>query len=130
MITALAIIAAVSVVCSLVSSVHIAVTFRQALLEMSRARDRDSERRDAQLSAVLDRFQAIRWEDLAAMRSIDDTSEAGGFFSPEEQREEGLVEVEEAERWGPLSRLRVLNEQEQAEQELLAEDFPDEEKPA
>jgi hypothetical protein len=132
MITALSIIAALAVVCSLVATVFVAVTFREALRELSRAHSIDSARRDEMLSATLDRFQAIRWEDLAAMRSLDDTSDEGGFLSPEDQQAEAdqFVEVDEQVRWGPLSRLRRANELSDAEQELLEEDFPDEFTPA
>jgi hypothetical protein len=66
------------------------------------------------------------------MRSLDDTSDEGGFLSPEDQQAEAdqFVEVDEQVRWGPLSRLRRANELSDAEQELLEEDFPDEFTPA
>jgi len=125
--TALLILAALSVMCSLASTVSVALIFRQTLRETSRANERDSIRRDEQLSRLMDRFQAIRWEDLAALRSIQDTTEEGGFLTPAEQAAEaGAVEVEESERWGPLSRLRAITDQEKLEQSLLEEDFPDE----
>lgn len=122
--TALSIIAALAIMCALASTVFVAVTFRQALRDVARDRQRDSERRDAQLSAVLDRFQAMRWEDLAAMRTIEDP-EDGGFLTPEEQRQEAGIEVDDQVRWGPLSRLRAANSMTETEEALLAEDFPD-----
>jgi len=74
-------------------------------------------------SGLLDRFQAIRWEDLASLRAIDENEE-GGFYPPTEDEDEpgqtapgqfnGLRELNE--------RMRLTNE----EQQLLAEDFPEE----
>jgi hypothetical protein len=74
-------------------------------------------------SGLLDRFQAIRWEDLAAMRAIEESDE-GGFYPPVGDEDEpgqtapgqfnGLKELNE--------RMRLTSE----EQQLLMEDFPEE----
>ena len=121
----LAIISALSVTCLLVALVFVTVTFRQALRDLSRVIVSQSRRHDEQMSALLDRFQAIRWEDLAAMRSLKDTTDEGGFFTPEDQRAEGEVQVQEPQRWGPMSRLRREQDLSDAETELLKEDFPE-----
>jgi len=125
--TELLIIAAIAVVCAFVVTVFVTVTFRQALRDMSRMMIAQSVRHNDQMSALLDRLQTIRWEDLVALRSIDDTPD-GGFLTPEEQREEQAndeTEVTEQVRWGPLSRLRATQGANAAEQALLDEDFPD-----
>jgi hypothetical protein len=62
----------------------------------------------------------IKWEDYVATQQLDEAEE-GGFFTPDEQAP--TVEVQEAGRWGHLSRLRDLTEAEENEQELLKEDF-------
>jgi hypothetical protein len=122
--TAAVIITAFAVVCLSIATVCVTVIFRQALRDMSHAYNVQSARHDDQLSRLLDRFQAMRWEDLAAMRTIEDP-EDGGFLTPEEQREEAGVEVDEQVRWGPLSRLRAANDMSEAERALLEEDFPE-----
>lgn len=73
------------------------------------------------MSSLLDRFQAIRWEDLASLRALAETGEEGGFVSPEEQR--GEVTVEEPGRWGHLSRLSERLRLTEEEQAMLDEDF-------
>jgi hypothetical protein len=126
MMTALTIIAALAVICSIITTVVVSVTLRQALRDMSRDRQLESTRRDAQMSALLDRFQAIQWEDLAAMRALEDTTDEGGFLTPAEQAAESVVEIDEPGRWGPLSRLKVASNLSDNERQLLEEDFPDE----
>jgi hypothetical protein len=125
MMTALTIIAALAVVCSIIAIVVVSVTFRQALYAMSRAHERRDERHDERLSAILDRFQAIQWEDLAAMRSLQDTTDEGGFLTPAEQAAESVVEIDDQIRWGPASRLRAAAGLSDTERQLLEEDFPD-----
>jgi hypothetical protein len=121
----LAIIAALAVTCLLVALVFVTVTFRQALRDLSRVIVAQNTRHNEQMSSLLDRFQAIRWEDLAAMRSIEDTSQMGGFLTPEQQAAEASDdEPTQASRWGPLSRLGKPDVSDE-EQALLDEDFPD-----
>jgi len=125
--TALVIIAASALGVSFALSVLMTVTLRQALQDLVRMFDRESTRRDAQMSALLDRFQAIRWEDLIAVRAYEGTDQ-GGFLSPEDQQAEiqaQSVTVDEQVKWGPLSRFQRQKDLSDAEQALLAEDFPD-----
>jgi hypothetical protein len=68
---------------------------------------------------LLDRLMTVRWEDLIALRSVEEP-EIGGFFSPDEQ-DEPTVKVE-AGMWGHLSALRERMSNE--EQAMLDEDFP------
>jgi hypothetical protein len=125
MTTASALVTALAVMCSLVATVAVAYTLRQALQDLVRAHDRDALRRDAQLSAVLDRFQAIRWEDLAAIRTIDDPTQVGGFLSPDDQAAEAEATDNEPSLWGQLSALRPVYEMDENERQLLEEDFPE-----
>jgi hypothetical protein len=124
-ITASVIITTVAVICLLTSNVVSSLIFREALRDMSRDRALSDERRDAQMSAMLDRFQAIKWEDLVAVRAYESAEQVGGFLTPAEQAAEAVTEIDEQMKWGPLSRLQAVREQEEAEQALLAEDFPD-----
>jgi len=122
----LAIISALSVTCLLVALVFVTVTFRQALRDMSRVIVSQSRRHDEQMSAMLDRFQAIRWEELASLRALGDTTDQGGFLSPDDQVAEAqAVELDDQQRWSPTSRLRRTQELSKEEQALLAEDFPE-----
>jgi hypothetical protein len=142
--TASVIITAFAVMCLLVSSVVYAVLLFRALQQVSRTLVTIMNQYADQQSQLLDRFQAIRWEDLMTLRSIQDSEdEEGGFFEPSDSPitfqssngqvlieddtppEEDYVEVLEP-GWGSLSeanrRARVLAE----EQALLEEDFPEE----
>jgi hypothetical protein len=93
---------------------------------MSRVIVSQSRRHDEQMSAMLDRFQAIRWEELASLRALGDTTDQGGFLSPDDQVAEAqAVELDDQQRWSPTSRLRRTQELSKEEQALLAEDFPE-----
>jgi hypothetical protein len=124
-VTDLAIIAALSVTCLLVALVFVTVTFRQSLRDLSRVIVAQNARHADQMSALLDRFQAIRWEELASLRAIQDTTDEGGFLTPQDQRDEVAVEVDDQMRWSPASRLQKAQDLSDAEKALLAEDFPE-----
>ena len=126
MMTDLLIIAVLAVSCSFIATVFVTVSFRQALRDMSRANNQRDERHDVMMSATLDRFQAIRWEDLAAMRALADTTDEGGFLSPQEQRDEADTQIIPPDRWSPVSRRAAADALDENEQQLLEEDFPDE----
>lgn len=128
--TATVIIATLAIVCTFATMLWATVTLRQALREMSRASTRRDERHDAQIGVLLDRLSTIKWENYVALSSIRDSEEEGGFLTPEEQATEAnvspVVQVQESDRWGSLSRQRQLDHLSDTEQALLAEDFPDE----
>src|SRR5262245_18030548 len=125
--TASAIIASLALIGMVIVSITMTVAFRQAMREQALSHVHDAQRRDEQMSALLDRFQAIDWESLVALRATQADDQEGGFYTPEEQANEAAsIEVDEQKRWGPLSRLRAVEERNEAEQALLAEDFPDE----
>jgi hypothetical protein len=90
--------------------------------------EHDAIRHDQQIERLLDRLTTIRWEDFAALTSIQDKDEQGGFLTPEEQATEANQEVSVTEpgRWGPLSRASRANSLTMQEQQLLDEDFPPE----
>lgn len=89
--------------------------------------EHESMRHDAQIERLLDRLTTIKWEDFAALTSIQSSDEEGGFLTPEEQATESnpAVRVQEPGKWGPLSRSERTQELTAAEAALLAEDFPD-----
>jgi hypothetical protein len=64
-------------------SVHVTVAaiVRRALTEAFRALNLSNDAHQRQMSGLLDRFQAIAWEDLAALRATED-AELGGFEAP------------------------------------------------
>lgn len=118
--TASVIISIVALIVTSTTAIAVTVLVSQALSNAFRALSDMHERAGKQQSQLLDRFQAIRWEDLAALRSVDETDE-GGFFPPTEDAEPGEVTQELPGRWGSLSALRErLSKEEQA---LLDEDF-------
>lgn len=122
--TASVIIGIVALTGCVAISVSIAVVFSRALQGIVDAHSRRDELHAQHMNGLLDRFQAIRWEDLAALRSTSDAEE-GGFFPPisDEVRDDtGVVEQHRPGRWGSLSRVE-LNDEEAA---MLAEDFPEE----
>lgn len=123
--TDLAIIATLAVTCLLVALVFVTVTFRQALRDLSRVIVVQNARHAEQMSAMLDRLHAIRWEDLAAMRAMQDTTDEGGFLTPDEQRGEAEVQVDDQQRWNPAARLQRATALSEEETKLLAEDFPE-----
>lgn len=123
--TAALIIAILALILCSATSVAVAVLVSRALTTSFKATDRMNARWAKQMDGLLDRFQAIRWEDLAALRSVDDSADAG-FFTPDDEAEE----QEEKDRpvWGALNALRDKLSTTQEEQELLDEDFtPDQE---
>jgi len=125
--TATVVIATLAIVCTFATMIWATVTLRQALREMSRASSRRDERHDAQIQGLLDRLSTIRWENYVALQSIRESEEEGGFLTPEEQVTEAnqALQVEEPERWGPLSRRARAESLTAQETQLLEEDFPD-----
>jgi hypothetical protein len=87
--------------------------------------EHESARHDQQIERLLDRLTTIKWEDFAALTTIQKDDDEGGFLTPEEQVTEAHTAVEEPGRWGPLSRAARSNNLTATEQDLLAEDFPD-----
>jgi len=103
--------------------VLITVTFRRALQDVLRNTDRMNERDSRRLQGVLDRFQAIKWEDLLAMRVTEEEAQTGGFFTPgEDDGEEGGQE-QPNERWGIVSAMKLREERAANEETLIMEDF-------
>jgi len=101
--------------------VLITVTFRRALQDVLRNTDRMNERDSRRLQGVLDRFQAIKWEDLLAMRVTEEEAQTGGFFTPGEDEEGGQEEPDK--RWGIVSAMRLREERAANEETLILEDF-------
>jgi hypothetical protein len=105
-------------------AITVTVLVSQALTDAFRTLDHMHERSQKNLDKVLDRLMTIRWEDYVATQAMSEEEE-GGFFTPEEQREEqpGMVEVEEPGLWGHLSGLRSRAEVDEEETQILREDF-------
>jgi hypothetical protein len=72
---------------------------------------------------------AIKWEDYAAIRSVDE-DQVGGFYPPSfgEQEEAGEVTLETT-KWGHLSRTKERMEALENEETLINEDFDEEGSP-
>jgi len=98
----------------------VTVLFCRALSDISRYQDRLISRHHRELQSLLDRLTAVKWEDYAALRSISEPEQEGGFFEPGESTPENEDERETAVQvispglWGRLHR---------NESELLDEDF-------
>lgn len=114
------------VILSLSACVAIAVISRQASTDAIRINaqliDATLRKLGEQQSSLLDRFQAIKWEDLAAMRTLEDTDEFGGQTLPTYGTEEE-TEIEQ-HRPSPWGALRMEPPADDAD--LLREDFPEE----
>lgn len=74
------------------------------------------------LDSVLDRLMTIRWEDYAALKSVIEDVDDGGFLTPEEQAEDDEAKLPPS--WGHLSALRERMTLTPDEEALLEEDFP------
>lgn len=96
-------------------------TLPRAFDTVERMQNRHAEHMDK----TLDRLMAIKWEDYVALRDMEQP-EDGGFFSPEDQRKEAGIEVEEPGRWGDLRVSRDRLEAMANEEDLLREDFAEE----
>lgn len=119
-------ISIIALILSSASAILVAVlshkTAQNALLTLDSVHERQSKQTDQ----ILDRLMAIDWERFAVMRDATE-SDAGGFYTPEEQRGEVTQEpVDRPGQWGALSDLRTrVRGVSPEEQELLDEDFPD-----
>lgn len=119
--TAAVIIGVVALISLSATSVAIAVLVSKALARAFRALDKMHARSGQQIDSLLDRLAAIRWEDLAALRSVDEP-DSGAFITPEEQADE-VEQIFPPPKWGALTALRDKMTKE--EEDLLAEDFTD-----
>lgn len=117
-------ISIVALILTCATAISVTVLVSRALTSAFRALDSMHKRAGDQQSQLLDRFQAIRWEDLAALRSTSD-AEDGGFFPPLTvvDVEPGLVEQHTKGLWGRMGNHQTELTDDEAE--LLAEDFPE-----
>jgi hypothetical protein len=124
-VTATVIFGIVAMILVVVFGVTITVLVSRALSSAFSTLNSMDIRHGKRMEGLLDRFQAIKWEDLAALRSIEDADE-GGFMTPTEQRgESGEMRIEEPGRWGALSALNDRLRLSEEERALLEEDFPE-----
>lgn len=113
--------AMILLVVTAVAALHI---IRQASADSFRALERLDARHEKSLQTVLDRLMTIKWEDFAAVKTLDDDeNEETGFIAPHRD-DEGEVEIEDG-RWGHLSTLRERLRLTDEEDQLLREDFPE-----
>jgi hypothetical protein len=107
----------------------VASAFRQALHNASRSLERLDARHEKHLDTVLDRLMAIKWEDYAAVRSLDE-DQVGGFYPPmhEADDETAVLEVE-GPKWGHLHRTAERLQKLENEETLINEDFDEEGSP-
>src|SRR4029077_5431986 len=117
--TAYWIFAAFSSICFCATIAAVTVLFSRMLSTISRERDREQSRHHREVQSLLDRLATIKWEDYAALRSISEPEQEGGFFepgenTPEDDEREPAVQVISPGLWGRLHR---------NESELLDEDF-------
>jgi hypothetical protein len=120
--SAAVILGAIGLISLSVTVLLVAQAFRQALATLSRANERTELRHQQHLDTVLDRLMTIKWEDYAAVRTIDE-DQVGGFFPQGSgEDDEGETEII-TPTWGHLhktsERLRASAE----EAILIDEDF-------
>lgn len=118
--SATVIISIVAVISFSIISITVAVLVSRTLAKTYLLLSHMQSRAYQQQDKLLDRLAAIKWEDLAALRSIED-SQPGGFVAPEEQQQEGGQEMPTRANWPALSQLQERLSKEEAE--LLSEDF-------
>lgn len=116
-------------------SVHVtvAVIVRRVLTEAFRALNSSNVAHQKQMSGLLDRFQAISWEDLASLRASED-AELGGFEAPAvgvriEEDDEVTEVLGVRGPWGTVQALSDRLRADREERGLLEEDFDEEGEP-
>jgi hypothetical protein len=124
-VTASVIISIIALILTTATSIAITVLVSRALSSAFRTLDTMHKRQVQQLSGLLDRFQAIKWEDLAALRGLEEPAE-GGFFPPASNREE--AEGGQMVRT-PFGSLMHRPEVQDIGEGLLDEDFDDDGEP-
>lgn len=120
-------IGTVALIGSLALSVTIAVLVSRALSNAFLTVNQMHERFARHQDKLIDRIVTTNWENYAALQSLEYEQEAGGFFTPEEQRDQepddqplGL----DHPKYGTLSTLKDrLDAVTAHEEQLLAEDF-------
>jgi len=106
-------------------AVLFAVTLRQNIRDSSRALDEFDIRRQAEITSLLNRLMAVRWEDFI---SVEETTaeQVGGFYAPGESSED---ETMVGGQWSAMSRVRERAQAlDENEEQILREDFPEETK--
>src|SRR5438105_6679562 len=113
-------ISIVALILTVTTCVAVTVLVSRALTNAFSTLDSMHARNGQQVSSLLDRLAAIRWEDLVSLRSSEEPEE-GGFFAPGE-REEVSVEITQELPWPRFDKATSLATSRE-EQELLDEDF-------
>jgi hypothetical protein len=120
-VTAAVVIGVVALILLVTNSVLALHVIRQTSSDAFRALDRIESRSEKSLQTVLDRLMTIKWEDFAAVKSLEEDT-SGGFFAPV-----GGANTDEAggqtitPAWASVRERLSLNDE---ERELLEEDFP------
>lgn len=117
--SATVLISIIAMILVVIFGVSITVLVSKALSNAFRTLDRMHERNGQHVDTLLDRLVAIDWEKFAALKAMEDPAE-GGFIVPEDQQEEGSIEV--PRKWGSLRALRERTTLTPDEERLLAED--------
>lgn len=118
--TASVVISIIALTVMTATMIAVTVLVSHALANAFRALDQMHERSAQQMSGLLDRFQAIRWEDLAALRSIEEPDDGG--FIPPTPRKPPAVDDDDPGQWGSLGPIPRADAEEAL---LISEDFPD-----
>jgi hypothetical protein len=121
-VTASVIIGIVALILITIFGVLVAYMISKALSKAFLALDRIDERNSESLQKTLDRLMTIDWEKYAALRSMEDTSEEGGFAAPGEAEDGGQLVPNFLGRM----RMTTMPDLDAEEQALLDEDFPEE----
>jgi len=123
-VTASVIISIVALILMTAIGLVIANTLSGALAKAFLTLERIDKRNSEALQKTLDRLMTIDWEKFAALRSVEDETEEGGFSAPGEEEEEegGQLVPNFLGRMVPSYTDDVSTE----EQMLLNEDFPEE----
>jgi hypothetical protein len=123
MLTALAILGMLVVVCSIAGVILIAVIVSQALQKQALVLDRAHERWVKHTEDLHTRLMAKDWQQYVEIKTFEEEAE-GGFFTPDEQEtDESKGDVRSPKvNWGSL---RASAEEER----LFLEDFDDDGEP-
>jgi hypothetical protein len=121
-VTASVIIGIVALILITSFGVLVTNTISGALAKVFLVLDRIDKRNSEGLQKTLDRLMTIDWERYAALRSMEDVEEEGGFAAPGESEDGGQLVPNFLGRL-TLNTIPDLDAEEQA---LLDEDFPEE----
>jgi hypothetical protein len=117
-VTDVELIAIIAVAVSFSTTVLIAVLSSRAVTDAYRTLDRAHQSHARQVDGLLNRLQAVRWEDFAALQTtLEEGADVGGYYPPEDETETGQY------RPNFLGNMRRQSTNSSSEDTLIDEDF-------